>query len=547
MRFLPCLRILILLLWVVTPFIKINANTIEKCDNLIKEGVNAFFEDKNYVRSLELLTEARIMAETNEWPEQLFLALNNIGLNYYELLDYGEALNNFLEAYKIALRDLEPNSEMIVLNNIAILYSKEEKLDKAEEFFKKAYTIAVENKNDSKIALYALNLGILANQKGNVELSEEYINIALPFLGSHPGDEAMARVTSIKNTAGRGKYEIAEQLALELLPQLAKNSRPKGSLLLALAEINENKNNLRKAIEYAELTLAENINMEFSRDAYRYLSNLYKKSNDPGKAFYYGDLYYEAKDSLTILKNNKLFENSRIKFELQNYQEELARSNERLNEERRIFTIIVAFAALLILFVIWLLRINSVKYKQRKIITELELDKERHERLLLEKQLQEKETLTLLEEEKLKNEIETKNRQLATKALHLSTKSELIENILNSLSNIPEASQNDTLLDQINRLKQELKGNDTEWQNFLTHFEEVNQGFITNLKSKHPDLTVNDIRFLSYVYMNLTTKEIASLLNITHVACQKRKERISSKLNLPEEINLYSYLSETYK
>lgn len=520
------------------------AASVEACDDLIKKGVTAFFDDKDHVKSLEYLTEARILAETNGWPKQHFLALNNIGLNYYELLDYGEALNYYLEAYKIALRDLDGKSEMIVLNNIAILYSREEKLDKAEEFFTKAYTIATEYKDDFKRGMYALNLGILANQKGDVAMSDEYLAIALPMYELPSRDKALAQITYIRNRTLSGDIATAEQMALELLPQLADGEDPKVILLLALAKINEQKNNLAKAIDYAYQALEENINLKFNSDAYEYLSDLYRQCNEPEKAFYYRDKYYEAKDSLTLLKNNKAFENSRVKFELQNYQEELARSRERLSGERKIFGIVVVFATLLILFVVWLLRINAVKYKQRKIITELELDKERHERLLLKKQLQEKETLALLEEEKLKNEIEAKNRQLATKALHLSTKNELIEDILNSLSNMPEASKNTTLVDQITRLKHELKGNDTEWQNFLTHFEEVNQGFLTHLKTRHPDLTVNDIRFLSYIYMNLTTKEIASLLNITPVACQKRKERISSKMNLPEEVNIYSYLSE---
>jgi hypothetical protein len=55
-------------------------------------------------------------------------------------------------------------------------------------------------------------------------------------------------------------------------------------------------------------------------------------------------------------------------------------------------------------------------------------------------------------------------------------------------------------------------------------------------------LTITDIRYISYVYMNLDTKEIASMLNITPVACRKRKERIEKRLNLTEKISLNAYL-----
>ncbi|QNK78655.1 hypothetical protein H7F37_06140 [Winogradskyella sp. PAMC22761] len=50
------------------------------------------------------------------WYKQQFLALNNIGANYYSMLDYGEALDYYLEAYTIALKHLDENEEMTVLN-----------------------------------------------------------------------------------------------------------------------------------------------------------------------------------------------------------------------------------------------------------------------------------------------------------------------------------------------------------------------------------------------------------------------------------------------
>ena len=63
-----------------------------------------------------------------------------------------------------------------------------------------------------------------------------------------------------------------------------------------------------------------------------------------------------------------------------------------------------------------------------------------------------------------------------------------------------------------------------------------------SLTTKHPDLTTTDIRYLSYVYMNLDTKEIATLLHITPVACRKRKERIEKRLEFPHDMTLNTYL-----
>jgi DNA-binding CsgD family transcriptional regulator len=43
--------------------------------------------------------------------------------------------------------------------------------------------------------------------------------------------------------------------------------------------------------------------------------------------------------------------------------------------------------------------------------------------------------------------------------------------------------------------------------------------------------------------MNLSSKEIASILNITPVASKKRKERIAAKMEIPKNTDLFDYIS----
>jgi len=210
---------------------------------------------------------------------------------------------------------------------------------------------------------------------------------------------------------------------------------------------------------------------------------------------------------------------------------------------------VLAAAFLVIVLFAWALRNSYIRNKQRRIIHDrsekilaLELEKKKTDNLLLEKHLLEGETLAKLEQERLKNEIENRNRKLAAKALHLSNRNELVEEIIVSFSNQPEFSNNQKLKTYVEQLKSHLK-NDSEWESFLTHFEEVNHGFLKALKQKHPDLSSNDIRFLSYEYINLSTKEISLLLNITPEACRKRKERIADKMGLPDNSDLYNYIS----
>ena len=127
--------------------------------------------------------------------------------------------------------------------------------------------------------------------------------------------------------------------------------------------------------------------------------------------------------------------------------------------------------------------------------------------------------------------------------MYLANKNERIEEVVQSLSINTQITTNAPLKNQVNDLKKHLK-KDTQWNNFFVHFEELNQGFLNRLRGQHPNLTPSDIRFLTFLYMNLSYKEIASLLNISLQSCRKRKERISKKMNVPGNIPLHAYLSD---
>ena len=528
----------------------VHAQTLPQCDTLILHGVIAM-QNNEHVKSLELLTQARTMAEKNHWYKQEFLAINNIGANYYSILEYGEALNYYLEAYTIALKELDPKQEMIVLNNIAILYSKEKKYEKANEYFLKAYNIAKENNDNLKMGLYAMNLGNVANEENKPKLSRKYFSQALPLLANDSKFLVLARIGLAECDLQDGNTKLAIKTSEELLklaPDLDFNNIGI-SLYMIIAKSYLKENNTAMALAYARKTSERNPNLDSKISVFELLSALHFKNKSYATALAYKDSILKANTELNEIKNGKLFESSKVKFEIQNYRNELALNETKMANERKIFYSVLAVLFVIVAFIILTLRNRSVKHKQNKLIAErseqiltLELEKGKSDNLLLEKQIIEKETNALLEQERFKNELELRNRKLSAKALYLSGRNQMIEEVLSDLSQLPELSKDTAVVNHIKTLKNHLK-TDAEWDSFITHFEEVNQTFLNTLKSKHPGLTANDIRFISYIYMNLSTKEIASMLNVTPEACRKRKERISAKMELPENVNLYDYLA----
>ena len=99
---------------------------------------------------------------------------------------------------------------------------------------------------------------------------------------------------------------------------------------------------------------------------------------------------------------------------------------------------------------------------------------------------------------------------------------------------------------ELNKLLLTLRrqaGEDKTWEVFKSYFSEVHNDFDQQLRSIAPEVTENDIRLASFLRMNLTTKEIASLLNVLPESVAKSKYRLKKKLGLPKEQDLNTYLS----
>lgn len=522
------------------------ADPKKHCDSLIKEGLRTLWK-KDHVKSLELLTEARAIAEKNLWYEQMFSSIQNIGGNYYMMLDYGEALSYYLKSYEIAVKHLDPSYEFIILNNIAIIYTSEKKYDKSENYLKQALSISLKLQDSVKIGYSYINLGELANNKNELEQARIYIKQSLSYLQKSKDLRDFAWVNFIKNDLLSGYTLKARTDALNLLKTINKEQYPENvvHLQIVIAKSYFREHDLENALQYAFKALLEKPNFEIKKEILQLMSEIYFERKEYKLAVQYKDSINATDAQLYEMKNNQLFKTNEVKFQIQNYEREIAQKDSKIASERKFFYSIVVIGVIAILFLIVVFRQQRMKNKQLKVIAqhnqeivELKLQKERDDNLLSKR----KEEIALLEQERLLKEIELKNQKISSKALYTSGRDEILEQIMDSLADIPQLSGNKLLINHIKALKNHIK-TDNDWDDFILHFEEVNHGFLKKLKAKHSELTPNDIRFIAYVYMDLTSKEIASMLNITLEACRKRKERIIQKLGISDDISLNAYLA----
>ena len=82
---------------------------------------------------------------------------------------------------------------------------------------------------------------------------------------------------------------------------------------------------------------------------------------------------------------------------------------------------------------------------------------------------------------------------------------------------------------------------DQEWENFTKHFDSVNSDFVVRLKEKYPTISSNEIKLCAYLRMNLSTKEIAQLMNISVRGVEISRYRLKKKLGIPTEVNLFDF------
>ncbi len=151
-----------------------------------------------------------------------------------------------------------------------------------------------------------------------------------------------------------------------------------------------------------------------------------------------------------------------------------------------------------------------------------------------------------LKNKNLRSEIAFKNSELASATMHLVQKGEILMKIKSDLSEIAKKVPEDLTRD-IKRIERKIESDvrlDKNWERFEKHFDQVHQNFFKRLRANFSDLTPKDQKLCAYLRMNLTTKEIAPLLNISVRGVEISRYRLRKKLNLESDTNLVSFIME---
>ncbi|GJM63145.1 triple tyrosine motif-containing protein [Persicobacter diffluens] len=154
------------------------------------------------------------------------------------------------------------------------------------------------------------------------------------------------------------------------------------------------------------------------------------------------------------------------------------------------------------------------------------------------------EKLLEMEANQLKNEIEYKTEELSKLLLQNNKKKEIIDQIKEEIVQIRHQKRyvQPQDISKLNRIIDRNFDEKKDWAIFESAFTETHAYFFKKLKKTHPELSEEDLRLCAYLKVNLTSKEIAPIFNITPRSVELKRYRLKKKMGLEKDVHLKQYI-----
>lgn len=485
--------------------------------------------------------EALKMAQDQKNTEQLSYAYLNLCQGYLYKDDYAEALDFGLKCLELRQQSNDLHALAFILRTIGWLYYDMENSDLSLQYHKESLRLYEELDETDRIGNALNGLGLVYMQKENYQTALSYLERALEIEESSGNDH---RVSVVLSNMGACYQKLgSNQQAIDYLQRsLVLNQKVDDMDLYAESLIRMANAFLDlKDYERAELLLdsASHIldhepladkkvlmmeNLQAQSILFAAQQN-YKKSLQAIQQF--NDLrenILSEEKSYALMELRVGYEKQRREAEVQLLEQEKQLSNMRRN------MLIGGLVGLLLVGILLGGRLRS-SYRKNKLILET---KQALTHAELEK--------SKLSQERLKNELEFKNKELTTFGMHIAQKNELFSEFIEQLTSIEKTDFDKSHVESaIKSFKQRLDINH-ELEEFYNHTELVHQDFLFKLSEKFPDLTDHDKKLSSQIRLNLSNKEIAALNNVSLKSVEVGRSRLRKKMNIDSTVNFSEFL-----
>ncbi|MBB2147395.1 tetratricopeptide repeat protein [Pedobacter gandavensis] len=467
---------------------KLNSDSLIHKANLNLATV--YFRLENFPKSLQLYYGIIHDLEKKPIPDLLFTAYVNSGNINIIQGEYKNGIAKYTKALEYLSSNTKTNLEKKagLLNNIGGSYKEIQEYDKALMYLNAALKLSKQINDQSNIANVLNNQGLIYQKTGKNELALKY------FL------EAMEIRKQTKDTLG-----------------LATSNYRLGQYYYSLKDYKTAESYLKNVTGIKKDAGLLNLLNQSSL----YLYKIYKAESNYEAALAALEIFRDTNDSLYNEARTRKIAQLEMQFEFDRLQHE----QETRQRERDLYSWMIGISLALLLVIITLLYF-------------LQKNKARRSRL--------KQAHLQLEKQSLEKDIELKDKELTTQVLHLVQKNELINVISEKLLDIKETLGKESHV-AVQKVISDLQSNlQPELLNeFKLRFQHLHNDFFEKLNEQFPNLSPSELRLCAFLKLNLTTKEISAITNISPKSIEIARTRLRKKLNLTgTDTNLVIFLAQ---
>jgi len=512
--------------------------------SLLWQGRVYYYKD-DYPLSNNYLDKAKAVLETTDDLDALAFTYYAKAINCRIRGDYIHAS----EMFKAAIQLTEKTENLKLMSScysgIGVILLDRKEPRKALEYFRE--TLGIKESIDDQMGMAnALTcIGISYEEIGEMDSSLIVHKQALAIRTRLALDRAVAG--SEYQIGGvlikMGKYEDAEKSLQIAISNFSKLEEKTGIIISKLRlAIAQNKQGKPNAVQHAldALEIANKIdNPSLISHAYKILSEIYAFNNDYKQSYQYLIKHQTIHDSIFDTEKERILTEFETKFQSEKKDNEISLLKSKTEGQEKfnilLIVLVIVFAGVIVLL-FFLFRLKSTAFNRQQMLREKENIIHAQELKINEK-----------ENQILQEQLESKNRELASKALEMLRYNETISSIIEKLEslNIQFDEKTDVMRpikDIIHELENHTKQN--IWNEFEKIFKNIHSGFYEKLLEICPELTATEIKTAALLKLNLTTKEIAAIAFKSEGGIKTTRYRLRKKLGLSGDDKLVPFLMQ---
>lgn len=444
------------------------------------------------------------------------------GIVFYNMFDYRKTIDHDLSVLETAKPDSLIFFDINACLNIADVFMRLKKFDLAHKYNEKAMRIFEENSPRVTWPDNTYKSRILRSRSG-IHIQEHDYDKALTDLKA----AEQATIDTVEKKRGlinlglvylrMGLYDMAEEQFRSYLSS-APDGENRAICVMNYVSNSINAGDMKKAINIKETYAADLASLEDGvlSPLLRIIdAQIAEYQGDKDKAIRYWGEAYTLNDSILSAQGNIYL--NEIMSDFENRERDLE-SGRVLRGSRTKSAVIYGLCALVALLGAggwWLWRRHRRRNQENEELESTIADLDRSH----------KEEVREAEEE-----LDSKNQQLSTIALHMERIKDAIDYIAQQAGD-RHGDKEDRLSNIRGRLK-ELQMQENVWGMFNTYFEQANRSFFDKLHRICPALTNAELRLCAFILANMTTKEIAMMTNRSIRTVETTRYNLRKKLNM---------------